>query len=131
MAAGYSLALWVGWGVTAYVLGKRLKGSGTKRDGDGSAFDGSLSGGSASDASASGGSLSGLVRLMFAAVPAAGYGLLVTDLTGPAGAVPSGIVGALTVLAVFAVLARPLRLTEVQALLVTGSGRLRGLARRA
>lgn len=67
---------------------------------------------------------------MAAAVPAAGYGLLVTDLTGPAGAVPSGLAGALTVLTVFAVLAQPLRLTGVQTLLAAGSGRLRGLARR-
>ncbi|MGW1927392.1 hypothetical protein ACWCQ0_53125 [Streptomyces massasporeus] len=80
---------------------------------------------------ASGGSVSAIVRLLSAAVPAAGYGLLITDLTGPAGAVPSGIAGALTVLAVFAVLARPLRLTEVQALIGAGTGRLRGLAHRA
>lgn len=44
---------------------------------------------------------------------------------------PAGLVGALTVLTVFAVLARPLRLTELRSLLAAGSGRLRGLARRA
>ncbi|WP_338496613.1 murein biosynthesis integral membrane protein MurJ [Streptomyces sp. SJL17-4] len=108
MAAGYTLALWAGWGLTAYVLRRRLKGSGP----------------------GSGGSGSALARLLFVAVPAAGYGLLITDLTGPAGAVPSGIAGALTVLTVFAVLAQPLRLTEVQALIGAGSGRLRGLAHR-
>ncbi|MZE51006.1 murein biosynthesis integral membrane protein MurJ, partial [Streptomyces sp. SID5770] len=69
----------------------------------------------------------GLARLLVAAVPAAGYGLLVTDLTGPAGAVPAGLAGALAILAVFAVLARPLRLTELRDLL----GRLRPPARRA
>ncbi|MEK9520100.1 murein biosynthesis integral membrane protein MurJ [Streptomyces venezuelae] len=113
MAAGYSLALWVGWAVTASVLRGRLKGSGP-----------------ATVSPVSGGSAGALVRLLAAAVPAAGYGLLVTDLTGPAGAVPSGAAGALTVLTVFAVLARPLGLTEVQALLGAGSGRLRGLAHR-
>ncbi|MFG2898166.1 murein biosynthesis integral membrane protein MurJ [Streptomyces zaomyceticus] len=115
MAAGYSLALWAGWGLTAYVLGKRLRAGGP--------------GTTTPDRSV--GSLSALVRLTAAAVPAAGYGLLVTDLTGPAGAVPAGLAGALAVLTVFAVLARPLRLTELRSLLAAGSGRLRGLVRRA
>ncbi|MFF0275118.1 MULTISPECIES: murein biosynthesis integral membrane protein MurJ [unclassified Streptomyces] len=113
MAAGYSLALWAGWALTASVLRRRLRGSGP-----------------APGAPASGGSAGALVRLLAAAVPAAGYGLLVTDLTGPAGAVPSGAAGALTVLTVFAVLAKPLRLTELQALIGSGGGRLRGLAHR-
>ncbi|MFF8509597.1 murein biosynthesis integral membrane protein MurJ [Streptomyces sp. NPDC015492] len=113
MAAGYSLALWAGWALTASVLRRRLRGSGP-----------------APGAPASGGSAGALVRLLAAAVPAAGYGLLVTDLTGPAGAVPSGAAGALTVLTVFAVLAKPLRLTELQALIGSGGDRLRGLARR-
>lgn len=107
MAAGYSLALWAGWALTAYVLRGRLGGTPSE-----------------------GGALPGLVRLLLAAVPAAGYGLLVTDLTGPAGAVPAGAAGALTVLGAFAVLARPLRLTEVRTLLAAGSGRLRALRRR-
>ncbi|KQX53100.1 MULTISPECIES: murein biosynthesis integral membrane protein MurJ [unclassified Streptomyces] len=126
MAAGYSLALWVGWGVTAYVLRRRL--TGTRKSGGGSA------GGADPEApehpEAPGGAVSAIVRLLLAALPAAGYGLLVTDLTGPAGAVPSGLAGALTVLGVFAVLARPFRLTELRSLLTAGSGRLRGLARR-
>ncbi|MFF9064846.1 murein biosynthesis integral membrane protein MurJ [Streptomyces sp. NPDC014891] len=113
MAAGYSLALWAGWALTASVLRRRLRVSGP-----------------APGAPVSGGSAGALVRLLAAAVPAAGYGLLVTDLTGPAGAVPSGAAGALTVLTVFAVLAKPLRLTELQALIGAGGGRLRGLAHR-
>ncbi|MFE6714679.1 murein biosynthesis integral membrane protein MurJ [Streptomyces sp. NPDC057695] len=128
MAAGYSLALWTGWAVTASVLRGRLKGS-DPAPGD-PATVGPVSVGPVSVGPASGGSAGALVRLLAAAVPAAGYGLLVTDLTGPAGAVPSGAAGALTVLTVFAVLAKPLGLTEVQALLGAGSGRLRGLARR-
>ncbi|MFB6621843.1 murein biosynthesis integral membrane protein MurJ [Streptomyces sp. NPDC056374] len=138
MAAGYTLALWAGWGLTAYVLRRRLKGTGTA-SGTGPVSGGAgapVSGGAGAPASGdlgapvSGGSLSALARLLLAAVPAAGYGLLVTDLTGPAGAVPSGIAGALTVLTVFAVLAQPLRLTEVQSLIGAGTGRLRGLTHR-
>ncbi|WP_432062261.1 murein biosynthesis integral membrane protein MurJ [Streptomyces sp. S1] len=109
MAGAYSLALWAGWGVTAYALRRRLGGGGTREPGG------------------SGSSAAGLARLLVAAVPAAGYGLLVTDLTGPAGAVPAGLAGALAILAVFAVLARPLRLTELRDLL----GRLRPPVRRA
>ncbi|MFD5768786.1 murein biosynthesis integral membrane protein MurJ [Streptomyces sp. NPDC127049] len=98
MAAGYSLALWAGWGLTAYVLRRRLPAA--KDGGD------------------------GLGRLLTAAIPATGYGLLVTDTTAPAGAVLSGLAGAATVLGVFALLARPLRLTEVSALLAKATGRL-------
>lgn len=110
MAAAYSLALWAGWALTAYVLGRRLRGA-TADGGDGAG--------------------SALARLLVAAVPAAGYGLLVADLTGAAGAVAAGLAGGLTVLGVFALLARPLRLAEVQALLATGTTRLRALGRRA
>ncbi|MER7911298.1 murein biosynthesis integral membrane protein MurJ [Streptomyces sp. NPDC096068] len=116
MAGAYSLALWAGWGVTAYALRRRLDAPGSPGSADGS---GKREG--------PGGSVAGLARLLVAAVPAAGYGLLVTDLTGPAGAVPAGAAGALTILAVFAVLARPLRLTELRELL----GRLRPPVRRA
>ncbi|MGW6538767.1 murein biosynthesis integral membrane protein MurJ [Streptomyces sp. NPDC055011] len=98
MAAGYSLALWAGWGLTAYVLRRRLPAA--KDGGD------------------------GLGRLLVAAIPATGYGLFVTDATAPAGAVLSGLAGAATVLGVFALLARPLRLTEVSALLAKATGRL-------
>ncbi|MEU3743684.1 MULTISPECIES: murein biosynthesis integral membrane protein MurJ [Streptomyces] len=110
MAAAYSLALWAGWALTAYVLGRRLRGA-TADGGDGAG--------------------SALARLLVVAVPAAGYGLLVADLTGAAGAVAAGLAGGLTVLGVFALLARPLRLAEVQALLATGTTRLRALGRRA
>ncbi|MBY8819629.1 murein biosynthesis integral membrane protein MurJ [Streptomyces cinereoruber] len=110
MAGAYSLALWAGWGVTAYVLRRRLGGRGAQEPG---------------------GSVAGLARLLVAAVPATGYGVLVTDLTGPAGAVPAGLAGALAILAVFAVLARPLRLTEVSDLLGGLLGRLRLPAPRA
>ncbi|MFE6228503.1 murein biosynthesis integral membrane protein MurJ [Streptomyces sp. NPDC057854] len=101
MAAGYSLALWAGWGLTAYVLRRRLP-----------AADGG------------GGEGRALGRLLTAAVPATGYALFVTEGTAPAGAVVSALAGALTVAGAFAALARPLRLTEVSALLGAAAGRL-------
>ncbi|GGT62221.1 murein biosynthesis integral membrane protein MurJ [Streptomyces lateritius] len=107
MAAGYSLALWAGWGLTAYVLGRRLKNAG-----------------------GTGGTAGALVRLLAVALPAAGFGLLAADLTTPAGPVPSGLAGALAIVAVFALLARALRLTEVQALIGAGTTRARRLVRR-
>ncbi|MEU2507074.1 murein biosynthesis integral membrane protein MurJ [Streptomyces sp. NPDC007863] len=100
MAAGYSLALWAGWALTAYVLRRRLPAAGD--DGTGT----------------------GLGRLLLAAVPAAGYGLFAADETASAGAVVSGLAGAAAVLGSFVLLAGPLRLTEVSALLKTATGRL-------
>ncbi|MFD0144161.1 MULTISPECIES: murein biosynthesis integral membrane protein MurJ [unclassified Streptomyces] len=157
MAAGYSLALWSGWAVTAYALRLRLnclgrpgRVGGTDRpqsdapasgaagmpgsesgSGTGS-VSGSESGpvsGPVSGVGASG-AASALARLLVAAAPAAGFGLLVADTTAPAGALASGAAGVLTILAVFALLARPLRLTEVQALLAGAGHRLSGLTRR-
>ncbi|MEU0399761.1 murein biosynthesis integral membrane protein MurJ [Streptomyces sp. NPDC006197] len=100
MAAAYSLALWAGWAATAYALRRRL-GKGT------------------------GDAVPALARLLAAAVPAAGYGLFVADAVEPAGAVAAGLAGAATILAVFALLARPLRLTELQTLLHSAATRLR------
>ncbi|MEU7007209.1 murein biosynthesis integral membrane protein MurJ [Streptomyces sp. NPDC046332] len=158
MAAGYSLALWSGWALTAYALRRRL--SRTRRGGEGtsgavvpgvsgagspgaagvsgeaSTFGAGVSGAvspgaESASASVSRGSASALVRLLVAAVPAAGFGLFAADTTAPAGALAAGAAGGLVILAVFALLARPLRLTEVQALMAGAGGRLRGLARRA
>ncbi|MFF9338160.1 murein biosynthesis integral membrane protein MurJ [Streptomyces sp. NPDC014773] len=98
MAAGYSLALWAGWALTAHVLRRRLPAAGDGGD--------------------------GLGRLLLAAVPAAGYGLFAAEATTAAGAVVSGLSGAAAVLAAFLLLARPLRLTEVSALLAASAARL-------
>ncbi|MFF5502036.1 murein biosynthesis integral membrane protein MurJ [Streptomyces roseolus] len=98
MAAGYSVALWAGWALTAYVLRRRLP----------AADDGAT----------------GLGRLLLAAVPATGYGVFAVDGTAFAGAVVSGLAGAAAVLGSFVLLAGPLRLTEVSALLKTATGRL-------
>ncbi|GAA2802469.1 murein biosynthesis integral membrane protein MurJ [Streptomyces showdoensis] len=144
MAAGYSFALWAGWGLTAYVLGRRLRragptgagptgtgtgstgtgtgstGTGTGSTGTGRAGAGATGAGSAPATGAGG----ALLRLLAAAVPAAGLGLLVADRTTGAGSLLSGLAGAAAVLAVFALLARPLRLTEVQSLLTGATARL-------
>ncbi|MFE2010639.1 murein biosynthesis integral membrane protein MurJ [Streptomyces sp. NPDC059491] len=101
MAAAYSLALWAGWAVTAYVLRRRLRGT------------------------TSGGSTAALARLLVAAVPATGYALFAVGLADVAGPVVSGLAGALTLLATFALLARPLHLTELHTLLTTTTTRLR------
>ncbi|MFE0701267.1 murein biosynthesis integral membrane protein MurJ [Streptomyces sp. NPDC058872] len=115
MAAAYSLALWAGWAVTAHALRRRLRGGPETtperpRDGAGSA--------------------AALGRLLVAAVPAAGYGLFVVDATEAAGPLVTGPAGALTILAVFALLARPLRLAEVETLLASTASRLRIPVRR-
>ncbi|MFE5482429.1 murein biosynthesis integral membrane protein MurJ [Streptomyces sp. NPDC056527] len=118
VAAAYSLALWVGWALTAYVLRRRLAGSGTGRERAGSETGRRERAGSA------------FARLLVAAVPAAALGLLVARATAPAGAPAAGAAGGLTILAVFALLARPLKLTEVQAFLAGARHRMRALARR-
>ncbi|MFJ9581164.1 murein biosynthesis integral membrane protein MurJ [Streptomyces sp. NPDC101191] len=115
MAAGYSLALWAGWGLTAYVLGRRLRRT---AGADATATDGTD------------GVVAPLLRLLVAAVPAAGLGLLATGATGAAGSVASGLAGAVVILAVFGLLARPLRLTEVRALFAGAADRARRLVRR-
>ncbi|MGW2020119.1 murein biosynthesis integral membrane protein MurJ [Streptomyces sp. NPDC001927] len=110
IAAGYSLALWAGWALTAYALRRRL--------------------GASAPASARGAGAAGsLVRLVVVALPATGWGLLATDSTAPAGALPAALAGGLAVLAVFGLLARPLGLTEVSALLTTTGRRLRVIPR--
>ena len=100
MAGAYSVALFAGWGVTAYVLDRRLsQAPGSRR---------ALRRSPAATA---------LARLLLAAVPAATLGHLAatrTVLLGPLGAVAAG---AVAILVTFALLARPLRLTELEAAL--------------
>ncbi|MFE7949611.1 murein biosynthesis integral membrane protein MurJ [Streptomyces sp. NPDC057426] len=134
MAAGYSLALWSGWALTAYALRRRLSRLSLPRpDTSVSGATGGAGSGSGAESMSgvgSSGSASALARLLVAAAPAAGFGLLVADTTAPAGALASGAAGCLTVLAVFVLLARPLRLTEVQAVSAGVGHRLSGLTRR-
>jgi putative peptidoglycan lipid II flippase len=102
MAAGYSLALCVGWAVTGLVLSRRLAVARPLRS-------------SAAGAHA---------RLLLAAVPATALGHFAVLGTERAGAAISTVAGASAVVLTFALLARPLRLTELHALLT-------GLRRRA
>ncbi|QGV82815.1 murein biosynthesis integral membrane protein MurJ [Streptomyces ficellus] len=96
MAAAYSVALWAGWAVTAYVLRRRLAAPGG-HGGDGTP--------------------AALARLLVAAVPAAGLGHLTARWADGGGPFLAAGAGAVVIAAVFALLARPLRLTEVRALL--------------
>ncbi|WP_031498125.1 murein biosynthesis integral membrane protein MurJ [Streptomyces bicolor] len=104
MAAAYSLALCVGWAVTGRVLSRRLAVVRPLRS-------------SAVGAHA---------RLLLAAVPATALGHFAAVGTAPAGAVVSTIAGAVVIVLTFALLARPLRLAELDALL---SGVRRKVAR--
>ncbi len=95
MAAAYSLALCAGWAVTGLVLSRRLAVARPLRS-------------SAVGAHA---------RLLLAAVPATALGHFAALGTAPAGAVVSMVAGATAVILTFALLARPLRLAELDALL--------------
>jgi putative peptidoglycan lipid II flippase len=94
MAAAYSLALCAGWALTARVLSRRLAVERPLRSTPVGAH----------------------ARLLLAAVPATALGHLAAAGTAPAGAIISTVAGAAVVALVFALLARPLRLTELDAL---------------
>lgn len=95
MAAGYSLALCAGWVLTGLVLSRRLAVVRPLRS-------------SAVGAHA---------RLLLAAVPATALGYLAAQGAVRAGALVAATAGAAVVVLTFAVLARPLRLAELDALL--------------
>ncbi|WP_371749033.1 murein biosynthesis integral membrane protein MurJ [Streptomyces sp. NBC_00280] len=95
MAAAYSLALCAGWAVTGLVLSRRLVVAHPLRS-------------SAVGAHA---------RLLLAAVPATALGHLAALGAVRAGALAAATAGAVVVVLAFALLTRPLRLTELDALL--------------
>ncbi|KUM80104.1 murein biosynthesis protein MurJ [Streptomyces curacoi] len=95
MAAAYSLALCAGWAVTGRVLSRRLAVARPLRST----------------------TVGTHARLVLAAVPATALGHLAALGTAPAGAVVSTVAGAAAVVLTFALLARPLRLAELDALL--------------
>ncbi|MFE9020409.1 murein biosynthesis integral membrane protein MurJ [Streptomyces sp. NPDC007808] len=95
MAAAYTLALCAGWAVTGRVLSRRL---GVVRPLRSSA-------------------VGAHARLLLVAVPATALGRLAALGAAPAGALAASAAGAAVVVLVFALLARPLRLTELAALL--------------
>ncbi|MEH0513219.1 murein biosynthesis integral membrane protein MurJ [Streptomyces sp. B21-079] len=101
MAAAYSLALCAGWAVTGRVLSRRLAVAHPLRS---------------SAVGAHG-------RLLLAAVPATALGHLAALGAADAGALVAATAGAVVVVLTFALLARPLRLAELDTL-------LRGLRRR-
>ncbi|MFJ8557319.1 murein biosynthesis integral membrane protein MurJ [Streptomyces microflavus] len=96
MAAAYSLALCAGWAVTARVLSRRLSAPRLLRSSAAAAH----------------------VRLLLAAVPATALGHLAARGAEPAGALAAAGAGAAAVVLTFALLARPLRLAELNALLL-------------
>ncbi|MCW7945709.1 membrane protein [Streptomyces hygroscopicus] len=100
MAGAYSVALFAGWAVTAYVLNRRLRVT----TGPGRALWRSPS-------------ASALARLLLAAVPAAALGHLAAAHAASTGPLAAVTAGAAAILATFALLSRPLRLTELEAAL--------------
>ncbi|MGW2937948.1 murein biosynthesis integral membrane protein MurJ [Streptomyces sp. NPDC001156] len=98
MAGAYSVALFAGWAVTAFVLDRRL----SARTGPRRAPWRSTSG-------------AALARLLVAAVPAAALGHLVATRAASRGPLAAVTAGTAAILAAFALLARPLRLTELEA----------------
>ncbi|WP_433544580.1 murein biosynthesis integral membrane protein MurJ (plasmid) [Streptomyces sp. CA-294286] len=104
MAAAYSLALFAGWAVTGLVLSRRLA---VHRPWRSSA-------------------VSAHVRLLLAAVPAAVLGQLAATGAARAGAPAAAAAGAAALVLTFLLLARPLRLTELNALLSGARRRLAG-----
>ncbi|MFJ5973961.1 murein biosynthesis integral membrane protein MurJ [Streptomyces sp. NPDC093060] len=98
MAGAYSAALFVGWAVTARVLARRLPVT----------PEGAL------PRSPSG---AALARLLSAAIPAALLGHLAADRTSSLGPLAAAAAGTAAIGAAFALLARPLGLTEVEAAL--------------
>lgn len=113
MAGGYSLALFVGWALTAVVLHRRLTPGKSPADRPPRP----RLWRSATVAAQAG--------MLAAAVPATLFGLGAARLSTPAGPAVAAGAGALTVAAVFVLLARPLRLAEVDSLVTGGVARVR------
>ena len=109
MAAAYSVALFAGFAVTAYVLHRRVSGgSGERRP-----------------ALRRSPGLWAHARLVVACVPAGALGYGVARACDGAGDVVAAAAGVMVLLGVVGALARPLRLAEVSAVLAAGRSRLR------
>lgn len=126
IAGAYSVALWAGWAVTALVLRRRLA-RGTAAPGPAGHPDLSPlhSPGPAADGRAPSGAFGAELRLLVAAVPATLLGYAAARWAEPGGALAAAGAGAAVVVAVFALLARPLRLRELDTLLTGAATRLR------
>ncbi|MGX2994659.1 murein biosynthesis integral membrane protein MurJ [Streptomyces sp. JNUCC 64] len=136
MAGGYSVALLMGWALTGYVLHRRLAppppppapgGRGRGRRAAGARGrtrrGGARAGRTGPWRSAA---LGAQLRLLAAAVPATALGHGAATVLGPLGHPVAGAGGAVVIVAVFAALARPLRLTELDRLLTGAVRRLPG-----
>lgn len=108
IAGAYSLALFAGWAVTAFVLNRSLAVRDTR-----------------APALRSSATVGSQARLLLAAVPATLLGYATARWAAPGGPVAATGAGALAIGAVFLLLARPLRLTEVAALVTGAATRLR------
>jgi putative peptidoglycan lipid II flippase len=117
MAGAYSLALFAGWAVTALVLHRRL----TPRNADA----GPQTARRHSPRPWCSAAVASQARLLAAAAPATLLGLGAARWSLSAGPAVAAGAGALVIVAVFAVLARPLRLAEVDALVTGAAARLR------
>ncbi|WP_175407850.1 murein biosynthesis integral membrane protein MurJ [Streptomyces sp. TRM64462] len=119
MAGGYSLALWAGWAVTALVLHRRLAAARAVPRDEGDEGDGGDEG------TPRGPALVAQARLLVAAVPATALGYGAARWADAGGAVASAAAGATAIAGVFVLLARPLRLTGIDALVTGAVARLR------
>ncbi|MEG3631577.1 murein biosynthesis integral membrane protein MurJ [Streptomyces poriticola] len=141
MAGGYSLALWAGWAVTALVLHRRLAARGAGPAAGARAPEAARpveAARSAADHAAEAArpaavrspraparALAAQARLLVAAVPATALGYGAARWAEPGGAVASAGAGAAAIAAGFVLLARPLRLTEIDTLVTGAVARLR------
>ncbi|MCZ7414209.1 MULTISPECIES: murein biosynthesis integral membrane protein MurJ [unclassified Streptomyces] len=114
IAGGYSLALWAGWAVTALVLRRRLAPRGVP--------EGERAGRSRRTPVRA---LAAQARLLAAAVPATALGYGAARWAEAGGALVATGAGAAAIAAVFLLLARPLRLAGIDALVGTALARLR------
>lgn len=117
MAGGYSLALFAGWVLTALVLHRRLSPGK-----DPACRPRTLPPRPRLWRSAI---VAAQARLLAAAVPATLLGIGAARMSAPAGPAVASAAGALTVAAVFVLLARPLRLAEIDSLVTRAIARLR------
>ncbi|MER5358371.1 murein biosynthesis integral membrane protein MurJ [Streptomyces sp. NPDC002785] len=108
MAGAYSVALFAGFGVTAYVLHRRVSGSGAARP---------------SLVRSPG--LWAQFRLVVACVPAGLLGYVTARSCEGSGDFAAVGAGTVVLLLTVALLARPFRLREISALITAGRGRLR------
>ncbi|GAA2356985.1 hypothetical protein GCM10010246_52950 [Streptomyces cuspidosporus] len=114
MAGAYSVALYAGWAVTAYVLNRRLPPTaappGRRRKARARARARARRAGLWRSPS-----VAALARLLLAALPAAALGEFAATRATPLGPFAAAAVGAAAILLVFATLAGPMRLTELDA----------------